>query len=84
MDSHWGSTTRKAKTTKQSKRRLRLEIRRSDGCLVWVSEDEDFDGGEQSYADEQEALRPAPIQPESDAAQIAATSDHRSVRRRAT
>jgi hypothetical protein len=46
-----------AEPTVAKARALGFELtRRSDGRLVWVSEDEDFDGGVEPYADEQEAL----------------------------
>lgn len=35
---------------------LGFELRCVDGRLVWVGEDDDYDGGEHPYADEREAL----------------------------
>lgn len=46
-----------AEPTIANARALGFELaRRSDGRLLWVSEDEDFDSGEEAYADEREAL----------------------------
>lgn len=46
-----------AEPTMANARALGFElIRRSDGRLTWVSEDDEFDGCEEPYADEHEAL----------------------------
>jgi hypothetical protein len=35
---------------------LGFELTRDEGRLVWIGEDDDYDGGKQPYADEREAL----------------------------